>query len=650
MKRVDRPVFPGLQRVDPRACAGSKRAAGPRAARLRALSAGLLALAVWVPGAVAGMVGAEAPAGPSVGLIVKLRDAPAHRDARVLSADAASAGEMAQAQAQAQAQADLQVNRVRQALSAAGLQDARLQEARVRPVGRAAQLLDFGGPLSAAEAQHMAEQLRRQPGVEWVALNERERRLQVPNDPYFAASATSSGQWWLRAASGSSANALPDRLRGVPGLQPAWLTTTGSAAAVVAVLDTGITTHPDLAARVLAGYDFVSEPAIANDGDGRDADPSDPGDGLSQADKDANPALFAGCDVESSSWHGTAIAGIVAAGTHNVVGVAGINWNGRVLPVRVAGRCGAEVADIVDGMRWAAGLDVTGVPRNLNPARIVNISFGGSAACNAAYQDTIDELRALGVVVVAAAGNGHGNVKRPASCAGVIGVAALNRDGFKATYSNFGPAVVVATVGGDPAGEGLWGALLGDDGLLTVDNLGPQGPEGPTYSNHFGTSFATPVVAGVLSLMLSANPGLSVAQLIDGIRRTARPHVVSVQMGACSAQNPGRCACTSDNCGAGILDAQQALLYALDPAAYVAPARPAETIDSRDLSAAVALGLDLPPNDAPAAGGDSGGGGAPGPHWLVLLALGAAALRRAGAGSSVSNRLRAEHEALAQRR
>ncbi len=551
----------------------------------------------------------------SAGLIVKLRDAPAH--ARALSAGVAPADAVKRSEAHAE--------RVRQVLAGAGL-----GRARQRPVGRAAQLLDFGHRLGAADAQRMAEQLRQRPEVEWVALNEREQRQQVPNDPYFVATASSTGQWWLRSATGSSANALADRLRGVPGLQSAWSTSTGSAAAVVAVLDTGITSHPELGAQLLPGYDFVSDLAIANDGDGRDADASDPGDGVSQADKDANPTLFSGCDLQRSSWHGTVIAGIVAAGTDNGMGVAGVNWAGRVVPVRVAGKCGAEVADIVDGMRWAAGLEVAGAPLNPNPARVVNISFGGSAACNAAYQEAIDELRAVGAVVVAAAGNGHGNVKRPASCAGVIGVAALNRDGFKASYSNFGPAVVVSTVGGDPAGEGLWGALLGDDGLLTLDNLGLQGPEGASYGNHFGTSFAAPVVSGVLSLMLSANPDLSVAQLIDGVRSSARPHVASAQMGACSAQNPGRCTCTTDTCGAGILDAPQALLYALAPDAYVAPARLAEVIDSSDLSTAAALGTDLPPNDGSTVAADAGGGGgALGLAWLALLAAGLAALGKA---------------------
>ena len=625
-----------------------------------ALCASLLAVAAGAPG----MAGAAQPAAAraeysySAGLIVKLRDAPAHVNMQALhagvgagdaTASNTSAGTAAAGTASTDQRAKVQADRVRQALAGAGLHDAKL-----RPVGRAAQLLDFGHALSAMDARRMADSLRQRPEVEWVALNEREQRQQVPNDLYFAARAGSAGQWWLRSATGSSANALQDRLRGVPGLQPAWQTSTGSPQAVVAVLDTGITAHPDLDAHVLPGYDFVSEVAYANDGGGRDADPSDPGDAVSQADKDGNPALFSACEVDTSSWHGTVIAGIIAAVTDNGTGVAGINWNGRVLPVRVAGKCGAEVADIVDGMRWAAGLPVVGAPLNPHPARVVNISFGGSAACNAAYQDAIDELRTLGVVVVAAAGNGHGSVKRPASCTGVIGVAALNRDGFKASYSNFGPALVVATVGGDPAGEGLWGTLLGDDGLLTVDNLGLRGPEAPSYGNHAGTSFAAPVVAGVLSLMLSANPGLTAAQLIDGVRRTARPHVTSAMMGACSAQTPGRCACTTDTCGAGILDAPQALLYALDPAAYVAPALQAAVIDSSDLRAATALGVDQPPNDVPVAVADSGGGGAPGFEWMLLLTLGVAALARQRRGQqalrSVAYGFHAGHKTPAQRR
>jgi serine protease len=423
---------------------------------------------------------------------------------------------------------------------------------------------------------------------------------------------------------GSNANALVDRLRGVPGLQTAWAITQGSAAPVVAVLDTGITAHPDLDAHVLPGYDFVSTLEYAGDGDGRDADPSDPGDFVSNADKAANPALFSGCAVENSSWHGTDIAGIVAAVTDNATGVAGVSWRARVLPVRVAGKCGADVRDIVDGMYWAAGVqlfDSAGLPLplNPNPAKVVNISFGGSDACSAAYQDAIDDLSARGVIVVAAAGNQHGAVSRPASCNGVVGVAAVNRDGFKTHYSNFGSRIVLATVGGDPSADGRWGALLGDDGLLTLDNAGLQGPDtrSVVYSRVSGTSFATPIVSGVISLMLSVNPGLTVPQLMAGLRASARPHVVSAKIGVCSAQNPGRCLCTAATCGAGLLDADQALRYALAPAAYVVPARQAQNIDSADVDAAVALGADLDAAPAPASG--SGGGGALNGAWLLAL-------------------------------
>lgn len=576
---------------------------------------------------------------PANGLIVKFRDAPSHEVAQALRPGSA--------RTPAQDESD----RMRRVLGAAGLSPQRM-----RPVGRASQHLDFGQVLSGAEAQRMAGVLRQRPEVEWVVPNERERKLQVPNDEYFASTARYSGQWWLFPASGSNSNVLKDRRRGVPGLQTAWATSTGLGAppVVVAVLDTGITTHPDLDAHVLPGYDFVSTVEYANDGNGRDADPSDPGDWVSQADKTNNPALFGSCEVENSSWHGTDIAGIVAAiSNNNRLGVAGINWNARVLPVRVAGKCGADVLDIVEGMRWAAGLAACKVddgrgtclefaPPNPYPARVVNISFGGSAACNPAYQTAIDELRqSKGAVVVAAAGNESGAVSRPASCSGVIGVAALNRDGFKAGYSNFGSAIVVSTVGGDPTDRGAWGNLLGDDGMVILDNLGTTVPCNlgtlpaclSGYSVVSGTSFSAPVVAGVVSLMLSVNPALTAAQIIDGVRLSARPHVTSNLIGACSAQNPGRCICNTASCGAGILDAAEALRYAAAPGSYSVPNWPNVNIDSTDVSAAVALGLDqpagVPPVTPPAASG--GGGGAWAWGWLLGLAvavIGLATLRR----------------------
>ncbi|MGY4827262.1 S8 family serine peptidase [Sphaerotilaceae bacterium SBD11-9] len=504
-----------------------------------------------------GVVTSTAQAAPPVaGLIVKFKDAPVPEQAASASATTRSV------------EANHRMRRV--------LQAARLSEARLRPTGRSAQHLSFGRTLSRADAEQMAAQLRAQPEVEWVVPNERERRLDVPNDPLYGAGGP-SGQWWLHARSASPSDAA------VPGIETAWLTETGQASAVVAVLDTGVTAHSELNGRLLPGYDFVSEVEYANDGDGRDADPSDPGDWVDATD--LTRTEFAGCNEQDSSWHGTVIAGMLAAATNNQLGVAGINWNGRVLPVRVAGKCGATVLDIIDGMRWAAGLHVDGVPDNTHPARVINISFGGSAACNRAYQDAIDELAAVGVVVVAAAGNEAGAPTRPASCNGVVGVAGLRRDGLKAYYSNFGPQIVVSTVSGDPAT---------DDGLLSLWNDGARAPLSENYANVYGTSFASPIVAGIAGLMLSANPSLTVAQVIEGLRTSARPHVAVAGLPVCSAIQSSECLCTTSLCGAGMADAVGALQYALNPPA------PAPVASAPELSS---------------------GGGALGWLWLLGLTL-----------------------------
>lgn len=500
-----------------------------------------------------------------------------------------------------------------------------------RRVGALVRHLDPGRRLGAGEAGAILRELAASPHVEWAVPNEREQRLNVPQDPLFAASFGASGQWWLFPAGGSNANDIEDRRRGVPGVQSAWLTTLGSPSAVIAVLDTGITAHPDLGNGVLPGRDFVSTIENANDGDGWDADPSDPGDWVSTTDRSGNAALFGDCEVTESSWHGTAIAGMLAADTSNGNGVSAISWNGRVVPVRVAGKCGADVADIIVGMRWAAGLPVQDsrgrvLPLNPNPARVLNVSFGGNAACNAAYQDVIDELAARGVVVVAAAGNKNGAVSRPANCRGVVGVAALNRDGFKASYSNFGPGLTIATAGGDPRTLGNWGLVLGDDALLTISNAGTTTPGAAIYAREAGTSFATPVAAGVIGLMLSVNPSLSVTEVIAGLQRSARPHVVSPRIGACADSNPGRCICTTLTCGAGILDAEAALQYAANPAGYVAPARQPAVIDNIDVDDAVALGLDRPANAGATMAGSGEGGGALAPGWLLALAAAVALL------------------------
>jgi serine protease len=264
--------------------------------------------------------------------------------------------------------------------------------------------------------------------VAWAEPNDLEELQQstTPSDPFFAGP---SGQWWLQPAGGSDSHSIEARLRGVPGVQRAWTWTTGSAATPVAVLDTGITAHPELRDVWLPGVDVVSDAAMANDGDGRDADPTDPGDWVAEAERTQD--AFARCASRDSSWHGTIVSGILAARTDNNQGVAAVDWHARIVPVRVAGKCGAEVADIIDGMRWAAGLWVSSgrgwLPRNAHPARVINLSFGGSKPCSRAYQNAIDELRAHGVLVVAAAGNGRGAVTRPANCRGVVAVAAASR-------------------------------------------------------------------------------------------------------------------------------------------------------------------------------------------------------------------------------
>jgi serine protease len=268
--------------------------------------------------------------------------------------------------------------------------------------------LRFATVTDIAQARALATRLRANPEVLSVEPDVLIRRQAVtPNDPLFT-----SRQWNLQAA-GARAAAI--------NMPAAWAVTTGTPV-TVAVVDSGILPHPELAGRILPGYDFVSEVEFANDGNGRDADPSDPGDWVSVQDQ--RTTVFAGCDVATSSWHGTFIAGQIAAVADNGEGIAGIHWNGRILPVRVSGKCGAFLSDLLDGLRWSAGLAVTGAPANANPARVINLSLGGDAACSSAYQSVIDEVTAAGTLIVAAGGNEGGAVRRPADCRNVFAVGA----------------------------------------------------------------------------------------------------------------------------------------------------------------------------------------------------------------------------------
>ena len=505
-----------------------------------------------------------------------------------------------------------------------------------RPLGNHWYLLSTVKALPATRSAALAARLRAAPHVQHVLPNLREALTAIPNDTLYA-----SEQWWL-ARAGATETA-------VPGMPPAWDRSTGypvsGAAPVVAVLDSGYTPHPELDPHwVLPGYDFVSQAAYANDGNGRDNDALDPGDRLSAAEAAADPSLWDGCEVrERSSWHGTMMAGQIGATTNNAAGVAAINWNGRILPVRVAGKCGAAVSDLVDGLRWAAGLDVSGVARNLQPARIIVVGVAGFEPCDVnhpnptvaaaarLYTDTLAEVRAQGAFVVAAAGNQRGIVGRPASCAGAFAVTALNRQGFKANYANYGAQVALATVGGDAARGATCDAQLADTGIVTTSNEGGSAIGAFGYAAGSGTSFAAPLVAGVASLMWAANPALTVQQIEAGLKATARPHVKVPILQACNAAgNFGRCQCDSSTCGAGILDAEQALAFAATPTSYVAPAR--ASLPELDTAAvrqcAVLLGLPVPepaasaPAPAPSAPtSSSGGGGAIDPSGVFLMLL-----------------------------
>jgi len=424
-----------------------------------------------------------------------------------------------------------------------------------RVLGQRTQVLRGRGLASAA----LVSRLAAQPDVEWAVVDRRRGIASTPNDPLFAngqSSATPAvGQWFLRAPAGemvSSTNALA-----------AWGVSTGQPSVVVAVLDTGVRLgHPDLVGKLVPGHDFVSRSDTAQDGDGRDADASDPGDFSRTSDS---------CGAADSSWHGTQVAGLVAAATNNSLGVAGIGRDVRVLPVRVLGRCGGFDSDIIAGMRWAAGLSADPVA-NANPARIVNMSLGSSGSCSNAYRDAINELNAANVAVVVAAGNDAGlAVNEPANCAGAIAVAGLRHAGTKVGYSNIGPQIALAA----PAGNCIlvrsgWPCLYP---LVTTTNSGTTTPGADSYSSasdpSLGTSFATPLVAGAAALMLSANPSLNPAQLKALLQSSARPFPTlggtDEAVAACSAPTAAEqleCYCTTSTCGAGMLDAAAAVAAA----------------------------------------------------------------------------------------
>jgi serine protease len=378
-----------------------------------------------------------------------------------------------------------------------------------RRLGTGAALVDLGEDLTKADVADVVAEFKADPQVAYVVPDRLNTRKADPNDTEYAK------QWDLFESTAGM---------NVPG---AWNTTTGTGV-TVAVIDTGYVAHTDLAANIVGGYDFISDTAVSVDGNGRDSNPADPGDWYN-----ANEC-GSGIPASNSSWHGTHVAGTIAAATNNSKGVAGIAYGAKISPVRVLGKCGGYDSDIIDAITWASGGTVSGVPANSNVAKVINMSLGGDGACSSATQSAINAAVNRGTTVVVAAGNESDNVANhnPGNCNNVISVAATNRSGAKASYSNFGSLVDIAA----PGGQTSTGTA---NGILSTLNSGTKTPSSESYAYYQGTSMATPHVAGLVALMKSANSSLTPAQIETAIKNNARAL-------------PGAC---SGGCGAGLADA-----------------------------------------------------------------------------------------------
>lgn len=387
----------------------------------------------------------------------------------------------------------------------------------VRTMATGAHVVEMKSTMTRNSMMDVMQSIEADSNVEYVEEDRILQYMATPSDPQY------NNQWHYYETSGGL------------NLPTAWDSSTGENV-VVAVIDTGITDHEDLRANLLPGYDMISDAGIGNDGNGRDSDPSDTGDAT--AANECRPNTPA----RGSSWHGTHVAGTVAAVTNNGLGGAGVAYDAKIVPVRVLGKCGGRTSDIADAMIWAAGGSVPGVPNNPNPAQVLNLSLGGGGSCDATSQAAINSAVALGATVVVAAGNSNQNVSNatPANCQNVVSVAAVGRSGGRAVYSNFGSLVDVAAPGGDQS-------TGRSDGVLSTLNGGQSTPAGDIYEYYQGTSMAAPHVAGAAALLYSVNPDITPAEVESVLETTARSF-------------PATCS----GCGTGIVDAAAAVATQVD--------------------------------------------------------------------------------------
>jgi serine protease len=390
-----------------------------------------------------------------------------------------------------------------------------LHVSQLRRMAVGADVIHTDRRLDARGIKDFINTLRADPRVEYAEVDLRVFPTFTPNDASYAT------QWhYYEATGGINAPA-------------AWDVTDGTGQ-VVAVIDTGIVPHSDLTGNVIAGYDFITDSAAARDSDGRDSNPNDEGDWYAAGE-------CGQVNAANSSWHGTHVAGTIAALTNNSVGVAGVAFGAKVMPVRVLGKCGGSSSDINDAIVWASGGTVSGITSTSTPARILNLSLGGGGSCLASTQASIDTAVANGATVVIAAGNNNDDSAnhQPGNCNNILTVAALDRTGARASYSNYGSLVDIAAPGG---GNGNY--------ILSTLNAGTTTQGAESYASYQGTSMATPHVAGSVALAraagLTAGNTLSAAQMISLIETTSRAFPV-----ACA---PG--------CGAGVVDAGAAVVAA----------------------------------------------------------------------------------------
>jgi serine protease len=473
------------------------------------------------------------------------------------------------------------------------------------------------------------------PGVEYAEPDERIYPLGTANDPRFLAGSDALGQWlgqWYlknydaTVLSAINATAAWDRSRGL-GMR-------------IAVIDSGVRLdHPDLAGHLLAGYDFVCNDNLnlsctalgatlfltAGDGDSWDADPNDPGDGLTAADllldQFRNNKCGDGPNHDQpidSTWHGTRVAGLIAAVNDNNIGIASVAPDARVIPVRALGKCAGYTSDLVAAMLWAGGIGdsgLSGIPTINQRAHILNLSLGNRSDCSTSEQAAVDKLLAAGVVVVAAAGNDGGPIGAPANCKGVLSVAGVRHAGTKVGYSNVSSSTAAISIAA-PAGNCINISTvlpcvyavdtLTNEGKLTPLTAAalPSTPLtsytyalfNPGYSgNKFnygnvGTSFAAPLVSGVVALMGAANGNLTPTEIIQRLQKSARSFpaptpapaggVCHVATGLTDVQD-SECTCTTASCGAGLLDAAAAVNEALRPIALIKSSATSASIGQR---------------------------------------------------------------------